>query len=61
MNVRIQMGHVNDLARLRDKEEALHYALARVRGWREDLANNLSPLPDSLDALEAKLTAALRA
>lgn len=61
MNVRIMMGHVNDLERLRDKDEAIHLAIARIRAIREDLANNLSPLPDSLDALEARLTAALRA
>lgn len=60
MNVRIMMGHVNDLERMRDKDEALHYALARVRGFREDIERNL-PLTDGLDALEARLTAALRA
>lgn len=60
MTVRIMMGHVNDLERLRDKDEALHYALARVRGFREDIERNL-PLTDGLDALEARLTAALRA
>lgn len=60
MNVNIQMGHVNDLQNLKAKEAALTLALSWVRHWQTDVACGLKPTPDSLAAVEAKLSDALR-
>ena len=48
-------------SKLSGRDDLLHECQARIRAIRQDLASNLSPLPESLDALEARLTAALRA
>lgn len=61
MNVNIMMGHVNDVKRLKDKEEALREVLGWVRHWQADVAGNLKPTPDSLAMVEAKIVAALAA
>lgn len=59
MNVRIMMGHVNDLSNIKRKDEVIKETLGWVRHWQEDVACNLKPTPDSLAMVEAKLVAAL--
>lgn len=61
MNVRIMMGHVNDLSNIQNKDAVIRETLGWVRHWQEDVACNLQPTPDSLAMVEAKLVAALDA
>lgn len=61
MNVTFRHGHVNDLANIKAKDEALSEALNYVQHWRRDRDVNLAPTIDSLNRVEAVIRDALRA
>lgn len=59
MNVKIMMGHVNDVQNLKGKEACLRECLGWVRHWQVDVEHNLKPTPESLAMVEAKILAEL--
>lgn len=59
MNVRFQYGHVNDLAGIKAKEEALSEALNFVQHWRRDRDDNMAPTVESLNHVERVIREAL--
>lgn len=61
MNVSIQMGHVNDLKNLKLKDAAIAVALSYVRYWKDGIEDGVTPTPESLRMVEAKLSSAMEA
>lgn len=59
MNVTFHYGHVNDLARIKSKDEALAEALAFVQHWKRDAEGNLMPTTGTLEHVERVLRNAI--
>jgi hypothetical protein len=59
MNVTFRYGHVNDLAKVKTKDEALSEALAFVQHWKRDASDNLAPTIGTLEHVEDVLRSAI--